>query len=160
MLDPKVASVIDAKKLDVKIIECDPDFADTAQFCEKYGYSPGQSANTILVANKKDQTKLVACVVLATTRLDVNKKVCQLMGTNKASFASAEQTVAATGMMIGGVVAVGITDLPIYVDSAVMEQSEILMGGGNRSSKIVLSPQELEKLPNVTVVDGLAKRPE
>ena len=157
MLDARVKSVVDKYKLEIEAIECDPDFADTANFCEKYGYKPEQSANTILVVNKKDQSQFAVCVVLANSRLDVNKKVCELMGTKRASFASAEQTTEKTGMMIGGVVAIGVEDLPIYVDSEVMNQKKIVMGGGNRSSKIVMSPSELEKLPNVAIVIELAK---
>jgi prolyl-tRNA editing enzyme YbaK/EbsC (Cys-tRNA(Pro) deacylase) len=95
--------------------------------------------------------------VLATTRLDVNKKVCQLMEIKRASFADAETTIALTGMMIGGVTAVGLTDLPIYIDARVLAQPEIVMGGGNRSTKLLLNPHELTKLPTVQVVEGLAQ---
>ncbi|MBT2549720.1 hypothetical protein [Arthrobacter sp. ISL-65] len=38
----------------------------------------------------------------------------------------------------------------------VLEVPRVVMGGGNRSSKIVLDPAELLKLPGVEVVDGLA----
>lgn len=111
-----------------------------------------------MVASRKvEPVKYAACVALATTRLDVNKKACQLLGVKRASFADGETTKELTGMMIGGVTAVGISGLPIYVDSAVMQQEKVLMGGGNRESKLVLNPNELLKLPNVEVVDGLAK---
>ncbi len=36
-----------------EVLACDPDLADTAAFCEHYGYSPAQSANTIVVASRK-----------------------------------------------------------------------------------------------------------
>jgi prolyl-tRNA editing enzyme YbaK/EbsC (Cys-tRNA(Pro) deacylase) len=141
-----------------KVITCDPDFADTAAFCEHYGFKLEQSANTIIVTSRKaDPVQYVACVVLATTRLDVNKRVCELMSVKRASFADGEITVKLTGMMIGGVTAVGVTKLPIYVDSRVMEQTEVIMGGGNRSSKVLLRPNELTKLPSVHVIDGLAQ---
>jgi len=78
------------------------------------------------------------------------------MEVRKLSFADGETTVKLTGMMIGGVVAVGITDLPIYVDAAVMKQEKVIMGGGNRSTKILLDPKELLKLPNVEVIEDLA----
>ena len=32
------------------IIDCDPDLADTAEFCAHYGYSPDESANAIVIA--------------------------------------------------------------------------------------------------------------
>jgi len=137
---------------------CTPELADTAAFCEHYGVALEQAANTILVASRKvEPAKYAVCVALGTTRLDVNQKVCELLEVKKASFADAETTMSRTGMMIGGVTAVGISDTPIYVDSAVMRQQEVVMGGGNRSSKIRLDPHELLKLPNVTVIDGLAR---
>ena len=139
-------------------MDCDPNLADTAAFCEAYGFTAEQSANTIIVASKKvEPVQYAVCVVLATTRLDVNKKVCELMGIKKASFADGETTVQLTGMMIGGVTAVGIADLPIYVDSHVMQQPKVVMGGGNRSTKLILNPQELTKLPNAQVVENLAQ---
>ena len=139
-------------------LECTPELADTAAFCEHYGVALEQAANTILVASRKvEPTRYAVCVVLGTSRLDVNQKVCELLEVKKASFADAETTMRLTGMLIGGVTAVGIGDLPIYVDGAVMRQSDVVMGGGNRSSKIRLAPQELLKLPNVAVIEGLAR---
>src|SRR5450756_360355 len=139
-----------------EVLPCDPDMADTAAFCAHYGFAMEQAANTILVASKKvAPPKYAACVVLGTTRLDVNKN--ELLAVKRLSFADEETTLGLTGMMIGGVTAFGIGDLPIYVDSAVMEQARVVMGGGNRSSKLLLNPNELTKLPNVVVVEGLAK---
>ncbi|HIL88322.1 MAG TPA: hypothetical protein EYM25_06390, partial [Deltaproteobacteria bacterium] len=86
-----------------EVIEIAPAYADTTAFCEKYGFPMEQSGNTIVVASKKEPKVYVACVVLATTRLDVNKRVRKLMGVSKASFASAEEMNALTGMEICGV---------------------------------------------------------
>lgn len=156
-LDKRVETALNVAGVEYKVMACDPDFADTAAFCEKYGYRPDQSANTILVAGKGDPTVFAACVVLATTRLDVNKKVCQELEIKRASFANAEQTVQLTGMMVGGVTAFGLLpEIPILVDASVLKQPEIVMGGGNRSSKVLLDTQELHKLPNLRVVNHLA----
>ncbi len=72
---------------DFEIVACDPELADTAQFCEAYGYTLDDSANTIVVVGKSEPRVYAACVVLATTRLDVNKVVRKRLGTRKASFA-------------------------------------------------------------------------
>lgn len=158
LLLPVVQRTLDNHGIEYKVLECDPALADTAAFCVHYGFTLEQSANTILVASRKvEPTKYAVCVVLATTKLDVNKKVCELLDVKKASFADSETTKELTGMEIGGVVAVGIESLPVYIDSAVLEQSEVVMGGGNRSSKLVLDPKELSKLPKAVVVSGLAK---
>lgn len=155
LLDPKVKQAIEAYGIEAKAIACDPDFADTAAFCEKYGYSPEDSANTIIVASRTEPVLYVACLVLASTKLDVNKTVRQLIGTRKLSFATADQTKDLTGMLIGGVTVIGLPDIPLYVDTAVMDRSEIIVGGGNRSSKLVLKPDELRKLPRMEVIEGL-----
>src|SRR5919198_820351 len=119
-----------------ELIEIDPAFADTAAFCEKYGYSLERSCNTIIVASKKEPKKFVACVVLAHTRLDVNKRVTKLMGVSKASFASAEEMAALTGMQVGGVTPFSLpAGMPLYVDDRVMAADWIILGGGGRSLK-------------------------
>lgn len=162
LLDPRVQQALDANSLEYRVLACDPALADTAAFCEHYGFALEQSANTILITSRKvEPAKYAFCVVLADSRVDVNKKVCELMGIKRASFADGETTTQLTGMMIGGVTPIGInnlaSDLPIYVDSRVMQQTEVVMGGGNRSSKLALHPQELLKLPNVQVVVGLSQ---
>jgi prolyl-tRNA editing enzyme YbaK/EbsC (Cys-tRNA(Pro) deacylase) len=143
-----------------EIIPCDPALADTAAFCATYGYPLEDSANTIVVVGKADPPLHVACVVLATTRLDVNRAVRQRLGVRKASFASQEDTRALTGMEIGGVTVFGLPPaMPIWVDSRVMERERIILGGGDRSSKVAASAAILLALPNVEVVEGLATDP-
>lgn len=154
---PRVEDTLAQYEMTYTILDCTPELADTAVFCEHYHVPLDQAANTILVASRKvEPTKYAVCIVLGTTRLDVNRKVCELLGVKRASFADADMTVEQTGMLIGGVTAIGIADLPIYVDSAVMRQPHVVMGGGNRSSKLLLDPHELLKLPHVAVVEGLA----
>jgi prolyl-tRNA editing enzyme YbaK/EbsC (Cys-tRNA(Pro) deacylase) len=139
-------------------LPCDPDFADTAAFCAHYGVAPELSANTIVVAARKEPGVACACVVLATCRLDVNHAVCDLLGVRKASFASADQTRDLTGMMIGGVTPFGLPDdLPLYIDARVMTQPTVVIGGGSRSMKISLAPDGLLLLAGARVVDGLAR---
>ncbi|GAA1354623.1 hypothetical protein GCM10009596_00440 [Arthrobacter rhombi] len=158
VLMPAVAETLAAHGIRYDVLECREDLADTAQFCEHYGFTLDESANTIVVASRKIEPPVHAvCVVLGTTRLDVNGTVRRLMGVKRASFADAGATASLTGMEIGGVTAPGIGGLPVYVDRAVVEATRVVMGGGNRTSKIVLDPAELTKLPAVEVIDGLAK---
>ena len=143
-----------------EIIPCDPALADTAAFCAAYGYAPEDSANTIVVIGKADPPRYAACVVLATTRLDVNRTVRERLGVRKASFASADDTRALTGMEIGGVTAFGLpADMPLWVDGRVMRRERIILGGGSRSCKVLARPAILLALPGVEVVEGLALEP-
>jgi prolyl-tRNA editing enzyme YbaK/EbsC (Cys-tRNA(Pro) deacylase) len=153
-----VVEHLDATGVPYEIVPCDPDLADTAEFCEAYGYELTDSANTIVVVGKSEPRVYAACVVLADSRLDVNGVVRRRFGSRKASFASGEETMALTGMAIGGVTAAGLPpELPLWIDSRVMERERIVLGGGGRDRKIVGPPALLAALPLAEVVDGLAK---
>jgi prolyl-tRNA editing enzyme YbaK/EbsC (Cys-tRNA(Pro) deacylase) len=142
------------------VVDCDPDLADTAAFCEAYGYGLHQSANAILVVGKAQPQVYTACLVLATTRLDVNGAVRRRLGVKKASFASADDTMAMTGMMIGGVTPYGLPDgLPIWIDERIMSVPEVIVGGGSRDRKLLVPPESLAALPGAEVVTDLAKLP-
>jgi prolyl-tRNA editing enzyme YbaK/EbsC (Cys-tRNA(Pro) deacylase) len=157
LLHPLVRAHLEALGVAFEVMECDPALADTAAFVEAYGVPLDRSANTILVASKGADPAYVACVLLATTSLDVNTVVRREMGVRKASFARAEPTIDVTGMEIGGVTPFGLPrDLPVLVDSRVMEPEWVVLGGGNRSSKLRLAPEALRSVPSLRVVDGLA----
>ena len=138
-------------------LACDPDFADTAAFCARYGVRPSSPRTPSWSRLARSPGVACACVVLATCRLDVNHAVCDLLGVRKASFASADQTRDLTGMMIGGVTPFGLPDeLPLYIDAHVMTEDTVVIGGGSRSMKIRLAPAGLLRLPGARVVEGLA----
>ncbi len=140
-----------------ELLACDPDFADTAAFCERYGVDPQDSANAIVVVAKSDPRRYVCCVVLATNRLDVNGAVRRRLGVKRASFASADETREVTGMAIGGVTPVALPDgLPVWVDSRVMGRDLVILGGGSRSLKVRVTPDVFRRLPSAEVVEDLA----
>lgn len=157
LLHPAVRSALAGLGAEFEVMECDPALADTAAFVAAYGVPLERSANTIVVASKGAEPTFVACVVLATTALDVNNVVRREMGVRKASFAAADPVRDLTGMEIGGVTPFGLpSSVPVLVDSRVMEPDWIVLGGGNRSSKLRLAPATLERLRTVLVVDDLA----
>lgn len=154
ILDPRVRETLDSSGISYEVLQCAPELADTAEFCAHYGIPATEACNAIVVALKTEPRRYVACLVRADTRLDVNRKVRDLVGTKRLSFASSEETAELTGMMIGGVTLPGLpADIPIYVDERVVEQPRVIIGGGNRSSKVRLDPRELLKLPNASVAD-------
>jgi len=159
-VERKVIDVLDGLGVPYEMIAIDPAYADTAQFCERYGFGMEQSGNTIIVASKKEPRQYAACVVKATRRLDVNHTVKKLMGVPRLSFATAEETMALTGMMIGGVTVFALPpELPIYVDDTLLECDRVILGGGSRSSKILIAPSILSRLPGATVIAGLSGDP-
>lgn len=159
-IEAAVKAALDATEIPYELLPCDPDYADTAAFCERYGFRPEQSVNTIIVAGKAATKRYVACAVVAATRLDVNGTVRRRLGVRRASFATAEETRELTGMMIGGVTALALpSGVPLWVDEAIMALDEVILGGGSRSLKVRVSPLVFARLPDTTVVPGLATPP-
>ena len=155
-IEERVTSFLDEIGAQYEIVEIDPEFADTINFCEKYDFPIETSGNTIIVASKRGAKKHSASVVRADKRLDVNHKVCELMGIKRASFAKADETAELTGMMIGGVTCLALPmQIPIYIDSSLLEQPYVILGGGSRSTKIKAHPSVLEKIPNAEIIDDL-----
>ena len=156
-IDSHIQEHLEQLGVPFELFPCDPALADTANFCAAYGFQLEDSANTILVIGKSEPPVYAACVVLANSRLDVNKTVKQRLGTRKASFAPAEDTRAITGMEIGGVTVFGLPpDLPVWVDARVMARERVVLGGGSRSFKVIAAPEILLRLPRAEVVEGLA----
>ena len=157
-----VIKTLDSLNAEYEIIDCDPDLADTVQFCDRYGYRLDESANAILVVGKADPRRYAMCLVLANTQIDVNRVVRKKFGVKKASFASPEETIQMTGMVLGGVTPLGLPPtLPVWIDSRIMDCARVIVGGGSRDRKVYLDPRGLEALPSAEVIENLAKqRPE
>jgi prolyl-tRNA editing enzyme YbaK/EbsC (Cys-tRNA(Pro) deacylase) len=156
-IEARVRRALEGFGVPYELMVIDPAYADTAAFCEKYGASLAHSANTIIVASKKEPKQYAACVVGATARLDVNHAVRTLMGVSRLSFASADETMALTGMMIGGVTLFALpATLPIYVDEPLTALDYVILGGGSRSLKIKTAPEMFTHIPNARIVAGLS----
>jgi prolyl-tRNA editing enzyme YbaK/EbsC (Cys-tRNA(Pro) deacylase) len=158
-IEQQVRQVLESLGVPYELIPIDAAFADTAAFCERYGFPLDHSVNTIIVGSKKGPKQYCACLVLASTRLDVNHTVRKLMGVPRVSFASADDTVALTGMLIGGVTVFALPpELAIYVDEPIMSLDYVILGGGSRSLKIQVSPEALRRLPGTHIIEGLGFR--
>ena len=154
ILHPTVRSALNAASVSYETVECREDLADTAEFCANYGVDVSDACNTIVVALKTTPRSYVACLVRADTKIDVNHKLSKIVGIRRLSFASAEEAAELSGQAIGGVTLVGLpADVPLLIDERVVERQSIIIGGGNRTSKVRVDPRELTKLPNARVAD-------
>lgn len=160
MTDPLRERVLQAATdagADFEPMECDPDLADTAVFCERYDIPLERSGNTIVLESKRPKGHHAVFIVLANTRLDVNGKARALMDVKKVSFAPPETTAEVTGMVMGGVTPFGLPqELSIYIDSRVLDHPWVIVGGGTRDLKLKVDPEVFTRLASCMVVDGLA----
>jgi prolyl-tRNA editing enzyme YbaK/EbsC (Cys-tRNA(Pro) deacylase) len=139
-------------------VDTDPRWADTAVFVEHYGRELlEQSANCVVVAGKRGgESTLAACVVLSTSRVDVNGVVRRHLGARKASFASMDTATGETGMEYGGITPIGLpADWPVLVDSAVVDLPYVLVGSGRRRGKLLVPGKAFAELPGAVVLEGL-----
>jgi prolyl-tRNA editing enzyme YbaK/EbsC (Cys-tRNA(Pro) deacylase) len=144
---------------EIGVAEIDPELADTAAFCERYEVGLEESANCVVVAARRSgETRLAACVVLATTRADVNGLVRRHLGARRASFAPMEVAIAESGMEYGGITPIGLSESwPILVDAAVPTVPWAVIGSGVRRSKLVMPGKAMAELPGAVVLDGLGR---
>jgi prolyl-tRNA editing enzyme YbaK/EbsC (Cys-tRNA(Pro) deacylase) len=145
----------------IEVGAIDPALADTAAFCAEYGVGLDESANCVVVAAKRaGQTTYAACLVLATTRADINGLARRHLGARKISFAPMDEAVALTGMEYGGITPVGLpADWPILIDEAVAAAPRVVVGSGIRGSKLWLPGSVLALLPGAEVLPGLGTVP-
>jgi prolyl-tRNA editing enzyme YbaK/EbsC (Cys-tRNA(Pro) deacylase) len=141
------------------VAEIDADLADTAAFCAAYDVPLEVSANCVVVAARRaGQTTLAACLVLATTRADVNGLVRRHLGARKASFAPQDVAVAESGMEFGGITPVGLPeDWPLLIDPEVEAADFVVIGSGTRGGKLAVAGSLLAALPVAEVLEGLGQ---
>ena len=162
LLAPPVAAAVSAYPgLDAQVAEIDPELADTAAFCERYEVGLDVSANCVVVLGRRGgESRFAACVVLATTRADVNGVVRRRLDARRASFAPMDVAVAETAMEYGGITPLGLPPgWALLVDAGVVGVPLVVVGSGLRRSKIVLPGAALAELPGAEVLDDLAAPP-
>jgi prolyl-tRNA editing enzyme YbaK/EbsC (Cys-tRNA(Pro) deacylase) len=144
---------------EVRVAEIDAAAADTAEFCRRYEVAPDESANCVVISGRRGgDLRYAACVLLATTRADVNAVVRRELNVRKASFAPMDDAVEQTGMEYGGITPVGLPpEWLLLVDSRVLETSQVVIGSGVRRSKLVLPGAALARLPGARVKEGLGR---
>ena len=141
----------------VGVTEIDPTLSDTAAFCEHYQVGMDQAANcVVLEAKRGDRSWFAACVVLGSTRAEVNAR--RPLDARRVSFAPMEQAVAQPGMEYGAITPVGLpSDWSILIDKAVADSEYVIIGSGIRKSKLALPGSFLASLPNAQVLEGLGQ---
>jgi prolyl-tRNA editing enzyme YbaK/EbsC (Cys-tRNA(Pro) deacylase) len=159
LLGGPVAAALPLLSGPVWVAEIDDGLADTAAFTEAYAVPLEASANCVVVAARRaGQTTMAACVVLATTRADVNGLVRRHLGARKASFAPQDVAVAESGMAYGGITPLGLPpDWPILVDPAVAAADLVVIGSGTRGGKLAVPGSVLAALPAAEVLEGLGQ---
>ena len=161
LLAPAVSAVL--AKLsnagEVGVAEIDPTLSDTAAFCEKYQIGMEQAANcVVLEAKRSERTWFAACVILGTTRADVNGLARRTLDARKVSFAPMEAAVSQSNMEYGAITPIGLpAGWSVLVDKAIADSGHVIIGSGVRKSKLLIPGNFFASLPNVQILEGLGQ---
>ena len=153
-----------AQKLDENsrplVAEINPQFTGSTEFCEHYKITPEDGANCIVIEIIKGEDRNIAsCLVPIGYRADLNSKVRKHFGARRVSFAPLEEVEKNTHMEYGSITVFGLpNEWKILIDSKIMEREKIIIGGGKKISKLLISTQVLKNLPNVEIIDELSNK--
>lgn len=159
LLAPSTLGVLQAagRLGEVGVVEIDPALSDTAATQRVFRLGPDALANCVLVGGRREgDERLAACVVLSSTRADVNGVVRRHLDVRKASFLPRERAVELTGMEYGAITPIGLpAEWPVLVDRAVVDQPLLVIGSGVRRSKLLAPGRLLSELPAADVLSSL-----
>ena len=159
-LHPSLKNLLEKEIGKVEIFECDSIFSDTELFCNEYEFLLEDSCNAILIKSKKPEIYYSMFCILGNNRLDVNGKVKKALNAKRVSFASKDEAEEISKQIYGGISPLGLgKGIDIYIDENILKRDKVFIGGGNRTTKIFLSPTELIRLTNGTVMDLAQSRP-
>ncbi|HET9721933.1 MAG TPA: YbaK/EbsC family protein [Candidatus Saccharimonadales bacterium] len=155
LLSEPVKAAIQTNKLSgVLVAEIDPQLADTAAFCEKYDIGLDISANCVVVeAKRADKTWYAGCLILATSRADINGVIRKQLEARKVSFAPTDMAISLSKMEYGGITPIGLPDdWTLLVDTAVVDKDYVVIGSGVRKSKLLIPGKIFASMPNTTIM--------
>jgi prolyl-tRNA editing enzyme YbaK/EbsC (Cys-tRNA(Pro) deacylase) len=141
----------------VGVVPIDAALSDTGNSQREYQLPPESLANCVIVAGRREGVeRFAACVVLFTTRADINNLVRRRLDVRKASFLPMDRAVEMTGMEYGGINPIGLPESwPVLLDRRVTDTGVVLTGSGVRRSKLLLPGHLMAELPTAEVVDDL-----
>lgn len=145
---------------DVLVGQIDPQYMNGTALSNHYDVKLEDGANCIVVRGKRGEMRMTAAVLVPVGyRADLNGLVCEKLDAKKISMAPLEEVIAESGMEYGSITPIGLPELwKILIDSRLMEKENIIVGGGKQISKLRVSTVFLKQLPNVEVVENLAKK--
>lgn len=142
------------------VTEINPEFADGNKLCEQYHIDNKIGFNCLIVECKRNDTvKYCALIVPIGYKYNMGSTVRKYTNSRVVSVAPLDYILEKTGMEYGSITPIGLpTDWTILVDPLIKEQKQIIIGGGLVNSKISLPTELFLKIPNVQVLEELAKQ--
>ncbi|AWN19021.1 YbaK/EbsC family protein [Streptococcus sobrinus] len=161
LVAPAVAEFVQKQGLSqtVKVARINPDFADGELLSKEYDIPYKMEVNCLVVEGSRGEDKKYAALLVPYgKRAKTNATVKRPLDASKIHFADLEVVLEMTGMEFGSITPLGLPDdWKILVDSSLLEQEKLVIGGGLVTSKLLLPAEVLVSLAQAEVIEGLAK---
>jgi len=143
--------LLDANQARFRIIEHPPE-GKSDLVAKIRGTEPGQGAKAML-CKSKDATGSLALVVLPGDRKLDFRKVAEALGIRKATLASADEAMTATGNVIGAIPPFAEAGMALLVDpELVTTYAEVAFNAGRLDRSIVLDTEDYLRIARPMVV--------
>lgn len=134
---------------DLRLIEAHDSTATVADAAGTLGVEPGRIAKTIAL---RVGERVLLLVTRGDARLDNLK--CKAAFGGRIRMLDAEQTLAETGHVVGGVCPFGLpTPLPVYADISLRAFGSVFPAAGSRNASLEIAPEQLAALTRAEWVD-------
>jgi prolyl-tRNA editing enzyme YbaK/EbsC (Cys-tRNA(Pro) deacylase) len=155
-----VSNCNNEEKSNFLVAKINSKFADGNKLCEQYNVDKKIGFNCLIVECKRnDIVKYCALVVPIGYKYNMGSIVRKYTNSRVVSVAPLDYVLEKTGMEYGSITPIGLPDdWMILVDPLIKEQEQIIIGGGLVTSKISLPTELFLKLPNVQILEGVAKQ--
>lgn len=152
-------SLSNEEKYKLLVSEINPEFSDGNKLCDKYKINKDMAFNCLIVECKRnDIIKYCALIVPIGYKYNMGTVVRKYTNSRIVSVAPLDYVLNHTNMEYGSITPIGLpNDWKILVDSLIKKQNQIIIGGGLVKSKISLPTDLFLKIPNVEIVEGIAK---
>ncbi len=137
----------------------DPQYAGGVELCNYYDIPIEIGANCLIVeAKRSQQVWYAACLVPVGYRYNMTSVVRKALNARTVSVAPLDFVIEKTGMEYGSITPIGLPEeWKIFVDPLVMKNERIIIGGGLVDSKLSILSTAFLEMPNVVILDGVAK---
>lgn len=150
------------EKRSILAANINPDYADGKKLCEIYSIDETMGFNCLIVECKRnEEKKYCALVAPIGYKYNMSSTVRKYTNSRMVSVAPLEYVLEKTGMEYGSITPIGLpVEWEILIDPLIKEQERIIVGGGLAKSKIMIPMDLFLNMPNVKILDNLAKKNE
>lgn len=145
--------LLDGKKVPYEALSYPDNLRDAEEVAQALGLAPDQVFKT-LVVSRTGPGKTILAMIPADQQLDL-KKLAKAAGEKKLKMAAHVDAEEVTGLQVGGISALALTNrgFEVFLDKTADSFTEIVVSAGERGQQIKLAVADLIKITRARYAD-------